>query len=631
MGFSAAGLLPLVAIAAIPVVIHILSRLRLKRASFPSLMLLSEARRERFSWIRVKELLLLILRTLALLFLLLAITRPFVKHRLPGLGRARDVVIVLDDSYSMGLGSRWQQARTSVAALLRSLGSDRRATLLRTSTEFDAAPEFERPAALLFTLDSLAPSFTGAVLEPALRHAIELARPAHADVVAVTDLQQRAMPDTWQPPADVPVTLVDVGGPAFDNAGVVRVDAESRFPVAGQATRIVAEFANYGANDVTRTAILTLDDKREENVVSIPARGRASLTFETTTNGPGSHVARVELRSDSLAADDVRWQVLSLPQRIPVLVIQSQQVPARFVQEALGTDSSSLLRLTTINEAEFGRYDPRDYAVVVVTDAGALTRPDWTRLGFALQAGGAALVMAGNAPADSAALAPYVSFRGTARPSGFVSVTDIDTTNPVLSLMAEADFQTSHFFTHGRINPQGADVVTRLSDDEPLIVEAAGGRLLVWATSPAPDFTDLVYKAAFVPLLHRSLLRLASALVRHDYPVGDTVILPAASSSPVAILTPGRQYQLIPVSVSGRPEVRFGATDLPGIYTIADQPVAVNVLPGEGDLTRADPAKLIARGLRVASGAVERSSDLVPLLLWLAALAFAAELLLLIF
>ena len=58
MGFSAPSLLPLTALAAIPVVIHILSRLRLKRAEFPSLLLLTTVKRERFSWLRIKELLL---------------------------------------------------------------------------------------------------------------------------------------------------------------------------------------------------------------------------------------------------------------------------------------------------------------------------------------------------------------------------------------------------------------------------------------------------------------------------------------------------------------------------------------------------------------------------------------------
>ena len=105
MGFLAPSLLPLAALAAIPIAIHILSRLRLKRADFPSLLLLTTARRERFSWLRLKELLLLIFRTLALLGLLLALgerpdcrARRFVQHV-----RAAAVA----ESYRVGTRTHW--------------------------------------------------------------------------------------------------------------------------------------------------------------------------------------------------------------------------------------------------------------------------------------------------------------------------------------------------------------------------------------------------------------------------------------------------------------------------------------------------------------------------------------------
>ncbi|MEO0005537.1 MAG: BatA domain-containing protein, partial [candidate division WOR-3 bacterium] len=74
-------LLPL---AAIPFIIHLLSRLRLRRKDFPSLLLLQTVRRERFSWLRLKEIILLVLRTLTLLLLLFALTRPYLPVRSPG-------------------------------------------------------------------------------------------------------------------------------------------------------------------------------------------------------------------------------------------------------------------------------------------------------------------------------------------------------------------------------------------------------------------------------------------------------------------------------------------------------------------------------------------------------------------
>ncbi len=631
MGFSAPGLLPFAALAAIPIAIHILSRLRLKRAEFPSLLLLTTAKRERFSWLRLKELLLLVFRTLALLALLLALARPFVRHRLPGLGRANDLIVVLDDSYSMSRPSQWQRTIAVARNLVSSLGPGRKAMLLVCSGQFAVrSGEWQKAPALLPVLDSLKPSFTGAVLEPALRRAVELAKPAHAEVAVVTDLQARAIPSNWQPPADVPVLLVGVATPDGDNAGITRLYTEDRFPVAGRATRIKADFANYGPNPATRTAVLTLDDHREEQAVAIKPHASATVTFETALADSGYHVAEVGLRSDSLEPDNTRWLAVYQPRRLSVLMVESPAAPARYLADALGTDSSSVFSLSTIPASEFGRYDPRRFAAVVITDAAALSRPDWTRLGFFLQSGGSALVMFGNPPSDSSLLTGRIRFLGLSRPAGFVSVTSVDTTHPVLEILSTADLSAARFFAHARLDPSAGRVIARLSDGEPLMIDSDNGRLVTWAFTAVPEFTDLVFKAAFVPLLHRTLLYLASGQLRSECVVGDTIRAPVTGSGPVTVSTPGGRVLETPEPGTGRPEVVLTRTGKPGIYRVGDRPYAVNVLAAEGDLTMASADALRRQGFQVQSASSNRqSSDLSPLLLWLAAFAFAAELLLL--
>jgi len=628
MGFSAAGLLPLLGLAAIPVVIHILSRLRLRRAEFPSLMLLQAVRRERFSWLRLKELLLLVFRTLALAGLLLALARPYVRQRLPGLGRANDLILVMDDSYSMGYANHWQRAQAAASGLVKSLGPGRRGVLL-TSSGALAATEFLPARALALILNSLQPSFADVSLGRALDQAAGLARKSRADVVAITDLQDRDVPAGWKPSADVPATLVDVGSPGFDNAGVARLCPEEFFPAASRPVRLKAELANYGGRNVTRTIVLDVDGKHEEKVVAVKPHGRTTVTFETVVGDSGAHVARVELRTDSLPADNTRWFVVSFPRQIGVLVVQSQRVPARYVVDALGPDSLSALKLTVIDEAEFGRQDPRKYAVVVATDAASLDRSDWTRLDYLIQSGGAALVMVGALPKDTVAMRKYFRVAGTAGAGGFVSIESADTTHPVLEILRRSDLGASRFFGHSRVEAPGGRVLVRGTDREPLMLETAGGRLIVWAFSPSPEFTDLVYKAAFVPLLHRTLYYLASAPLRSEYTVGDTIRLPVEANGPVAVVTPEGRFSVMPVSSLGRPEAVFTDTRLPGAYLVGNQPVAVNVEPDQGDLTQSPVQRLRDAGYDVRTGSSTATADLVPLMLCLAAVAFAVEMLLL--
>lgn len=647
MGFGAASLLPLAALAAIPVVIHILSRLRLKRAEFPSLLLLQTARRERFSWLKLKEVLLLIFRTLALLGLLLAVARPFVRHRLPGLGRTNDLVMVLDDSYSMALPLPWQRAQALARELLTSLGPERRALLLTASGQTPTAEaQWQNPRKLLPLVDSLQPSYAAPTLGPALKRAVELAKPAQAEVVVVTDLQARALPSDWRPPREVTTTLVSFALPDPGNLGVTRVYTEERFPVAGRATRIKADFTNYGPQAITRTALLVLDNRREELALSLKPRSTATVTFESALADSGYHIVEVSLRGDSLEPDNTRWLAVCLPGQLSVLVVETPTAPARYLLDALGPDSSSVFRLNTVARSELSRQDLRRFAAVVVTDAGALGRADRNRLSSYLRAGGTALLMlAGPAPDSSLpdlwertpVLDGQVRTRGLSNPAGFLTIASVDTTHPALQVLSLDDLRQTRFFKHVLLEPEGSRVLARLSDREPLMLESPDGRLVTWTFTLTPEYTDLVFKAAFVPLLHRTLLHLASYELRSDYLVGDTIHAPVSGSGPVPVSTPGANTTLTPQPGLGRAQIDLTSTPTPGIYRVADRPYAVNVLPAEGDLTQARADALKDQGYRLWSAADNPlstaqnlgSSDLSLAFLWLAALALAAELLLL--
>ncbi len=243
MGFAAPALLPLAALAAVPLLIHILSRLRLRRIRFPSLMLLRTVRRERFSWIRLKEIVLLVLRTIALLALLLSLARPFLATALPAFGRATDVVLLVDDSYSMRYAGRWERAIVIARDLLGSLGRGRRALLL-VSSGSPAPAEPAPPGRLIGRLDSIAPTSSAHPLLPALERAAGVAESLDARLVVITDLQRRAFEGDWRPGPGV--VLLDVGRPGFDNACLAGLYPDNPLAASGTAVRLRADLVNFG-------------------------------------------------------------------------------------------------------------------------------------------------------------------------------------------------------------------------------------------------------------------------------------------------------------------------------------------------------------------------------------------------
>src|SRR5262245_43859194 len=125
----------------IPVLIHLIQRERKNVVQFPSLMFV---RRIPYSSIRRRRIhnwALLILRLAALALIVLAFARPFLKSATlaAAAGGARDIVILLDRSYSMGHGDQWDRAKRAAANAVGSMQSGDRATLVLFSTTAEVA------------------------------------------------------------------------------------------------------------------------------------------------------------------------------------------------------------------------------------------------------------------------------------------------------------------------------------------------------------------------------------------------------------------------------------------------------------------------------------------------------------
>src|SRR5258706_2193688 len=99
-------------LASIPILIHLLSRRRLPEVQFPTVMFLRALEPREIRRLRLREILLLILRTLALILVIGAFARPSVEPKGATMRAAAAVAVVLDDSESMG--ARDEQARTRI-------------------------------------------------------------------------------------------------------------------------------------------------------------------------------------------------------------------------------------------------------------------------------------------------------------------------------------------------------------------------------------------------------------------------------------------------------------------------------------------------------------------------------------
>src|SRR5471032_1784675 len=118
---------------AIPVLIHLIQREKKRVVEFPSLMFVRRIPYQSVRRRRIRHWALLLMRAAAIALIVAAFARPFVQQGAVAAavgGGAREIVVLLDRSASMGYGDHWSRAQDAARAVVRSLGADDRMTLV---------------------------------------------------------------------------------------------------------------------------------------------------------------------------------------------------------------------------------------------------------------------------------------------------------------------------------------------------------------------------------------------------------------------------------------------------------------------------------------------------------------------
>ena len=197
MSFLAPLFLVALAALAIPVLIHLTQRERKQIVEFPSLMFLRKIPYPSVRRRRIRDWLLLLARLTALLLIILAFARPFVRRptlRVSGSSGPREVVLLLDRSYSMGYGNHWERARDAARRAVRALGTDDRASLIffATGADLDVRSTTDR-GRLLAEIDAARLGSRTTRYGPALKLAQRIVTESplpRREVVLISDFQK---------------------------------------------------------------------------------------------------------------------------------------------------------------------------------------------------------------------------------------------------------------------------------------------------------------------------------------------------------------------------------------------------------------------------------------------------------
>jgi Aerotolerance regulator N-terminal len=531
----------------VPIVLHLFHRQDTPRVVFPAIQYLLRTEREHARTIRFRQLLLLLVRTLAVLFVVFAGARPFL-HGAGGVHEATALVIILDNSMSSGrvVDEERVLEGLKVVALesLARVGEEDQVWLLRAGEPW--APALQASAgqlarAVRSTQVSAAAGNISAALVRA-RSLVEQSPLTVREIHVVSDGQ-----------ADPGRRVMDIG-----ESAVVVLTALS--PVADENTYLdsltvgggLAPLANEqshlglkvtGPNPTATVPLRLVVDGRIHGAVS--GAGGTTTVLPLGPFGRGWITGFVETDPDALAADDRLYFALSIR---PAPLVTGTETESLFLESALAVlESAGRVRRVGPNAAPDARLalggadlDDSGVPTIIFPEGDPERLPALNRRLASAGVPWRYTITPVRGEARVATMPGFpVDLRGTRVRSRF-------------QLIPGPEADTSR-------------ILARLSSGEPWIVEvtAGGGRALLLASPLEEEASSLPVTAALIPLLDWAL---GSWSARRggsgDVPAGSPIPLP---SGVTVVVGPSG------VSTSARGQTEFEETRRAGIYDLMSE------------------------------------------------------------
>jgi len=641
--FLNTGFLIALGAIALPLLIHLLNRQKVRKMAFSTLVFLKRLQQRKMKRLRMRQWLLLLLRTAILAFFVLAFTRPTLKVGTPIYGAKvrTSAVLLLDNSLSMGLdselGSLYERAKAVALELLELFENGDEIFLLLAGSGQEA--QFEKSLLSVERVRELIGESQVTyqrvdlweALKAAIRRLQEASHP-NREIYIISDFQKSG----FQPRSDSLLAnfqgrlfLLPIRSEEKRNVGIISSKVNTQIIEVNQPVQLEVTVKNYGKEEARDVLLqVYLDGQRvAQRTVDLPAGGAASELFAFVPERKGTLSGWVVLEEDPLRADNRYYFALDVPGKRRVLLLGLPEL-RRFVEMALQpTREEALWDITAVpSDRELNRPLSEFHAVVLV-DCPSLDDAFIDRLRYYVKEGGGIIIF----PGDQSDLRFYndhllsrldlplfartrgqLARPGLARsglaPSGlrgkvaYSLIGWLDRQHPIFQGVFKdptGEIDSPLFYlTLDLLPKKGVREVIRYEDDRPFLVEytLGRGRILLFTSGLSPGWSNLPVKALFAPLVHRAVSYVASGShwTALQARVGEMLELRTQEAGQeFYVLKPDEEkVALRPTPYGSRLLLSFRDTDVPGLYRLfaGKREIAygvVNCDPRESELEQA--------------------------------------------
>lgn len=639
MTFLAPSVLWGLALASLPLIIHLLSLRNTKEVRFSTLRFIKELKTETLRRLRIRQWVLILLRTLVIAFLILMIARPVQRGFLPAWMAGEiesQIVIILDNSASMALeteeGTQLEKAKKQIPRLLATLEPN---TVLEIHQTNPPARIFQGRKIDLGSVNHLLRRVTQSHGADRLWSVVDsvlteiTGTEANRECFILSDFQD--YPRNWQ--RNIKVAQDAAGNQTNpwrfyclsqsgtgENLSIRDLNVVSQIKLPNQLLKLNVKIGNSGSLERKNAPVeLYLNEHRLGQVVStFPPQGTKDFLFQVYPEKSGLIQGRFTLPKDDFSLDDQLTFELSIPNQITCSVLSSSKDESFLLLSALEAidGGSGFLDIDPYIDPNPKRLFLDNTDILLVHDPGPMSVSAVEDIQFFLRRGGGLIWFAGDQSAQSSKESvlslikiPEVITTIMLEGESFFSVLYDENSDPLLGDLGIRNLQEElpQIFGYNKVIRQSnGRPLLSLDNGDPFLLEYSGpGKPVFYFTSPLNlEWNDLAMRGLCVPLLHRLIVILATdesntASVIVDQPKQIRIGREKIQATWEVDLPSGKSIMVIP-DYNQESLVINQTTEVGSYSVLADGELftsfSVHLPPSEEPLRRASP-DLILNGL----------------------------------
>jgi hypothetical protein len=528
----------------IPVIIHLFNFRKFRKVYFTNVRFLEELKQQTRKQSKLRHLLVMISRMLAIASLVLAFSQPYIpdENSAARPDAVSQVNIYIDNSFSMEALSSAGPLLELAKAKAREIVAAYRSTdvFMLTTNDFEGKHQrWVSQEEFLQLLDDIPAS-------PSVRTVSEVAgrqndsyhnSPGQARIAyLISDFQLTMLDfDNYKADSMMSVMLVPLQAVKTDNLYIDSCWFASPVHQLGQSVKLMVRIVNDSETGYEKVPLKLSVNGKQKALASfnIPAGTFYDVELPFTNYEPGIQAGTVEISDYPVIFDDQLFLVYDVAGAIQLLSINGKD-ESPYLNSLYGKDTAFLFVNNSVRSIDYNRF--QEYELIILNELDELSSGLVQELSVYLGNGGTLLIIP-SAAANLDNFRDFLASVGSNYYSGFVNeetrVSELDKSNPVFADVFEKTPDVDRnidntdlpavkaFYTISR-QSQSAQiaVISMLNGKAFLTRESVGsGHVYLLAVPLGEDYSNFARHAVFVPAFYRMAL-LSAATAPLYYTIG---------------------------------------------------------------------------------------------------------------